>query len=132
MASDVDFLHNVEPTKRLSDLKKSYDEAVDSNLRIEAAEEPLIKTRESYREIALRGAICMEVISCLKELNTNYLLSFKQFSEIFDNSLYQFERSSTPQVINKLTLGAYQCLSRMMNESDRKVFAILLSMEVNK
>jgi hypothetical protein len=29
LASDVDLLHNVEPTKRLSDLKKSYDEAVD-------------------------------------------------------------------------------------------------------
>jgi hypothetical protein len=42
------------------------------------------------------------------------------------------KRSSTPQVINKLTLGVFSCLSRMMSEQDRKVFAILLSMEVMK
>jgi hypothetical protein len=29
LASEVDLLNSVEPTKRLSDLKKSYDEAVD-------------------------------------------------------------------------------------------------------
>lgn len=29
LASDVDLLNNVEPTKKLSDLKKLYDEAVD-------------------------------------------------------------------------------------------------------
>ncbi|CAF0814844.1 unnamed protein product, partial [Brachionus calyciflorus] len=130
LASEVDLLNSVEPTKRLSDLKKSYDEAVDSNMRIELAEEPLIKTRESYREIALRGAICYDVISCLKEINSNYILSFKQFVEIFDDALYQFERSSTPQVISKLTSRVFACLSRMMTESDRKLFSILLSMEI--
>ena len=64
-----------------------------SNSRIESAEEPLLKTRESYREIALRGAICYDVLACLKELNRNYVLAFKQFMKIFDDSLYQFERS---------------------------------------
>jgi len=92
LATDVDLLNSVEPTKRLSDLKKLYDEAVDSNTRIESAEEPLLKTRESYRDIALRGAICYDVLSCLKEMNCNYVLSFKQFIKIFDDSLYQFER----------------------------------------
>lgn len=29
LASDLDLLNNVEPTKKLSDLKKLYDEAVD-------------------------------------------------------------------------------------------------------
>lgn len=61
-------------------------------MRIEIAEEPLIKTRESYREIAVRGAICFDVITCLKEINSNYILSFKQFVEIFDDALFQFER----------------------------------------
>lgn len=92
LATDVDLLNSVEPTKRLSDLKKLYDEAMDSNTRIESAEEPLVKTRESYREIALRGAICYDVLSCLKDLNPNYVLSFKQFMKIFDDSLFQFER----------------------------------------
>ncbi len=92
MATDVDMLTSVEPTKRLSDLKKLYDEAVDSNTRIESAEEPLLKTRESFRDIALRGAICYDVLFCLKEINCNYALSFKQFMKIFDDSLYQFER----------------------------------------
>jgi dynein heavy chain len=99
-------------------------------LRIEIAEEPLIKTRESYREIALRGAICFEVIASLKALNCNYMLSFKKFKSIFDDSLYQFERSSTPQVISKLTLNIYNCVARMLSESDRKMFVILLSMEI--
>ena len=29
LATEIDLLNNVEPTKRLSDLKKLYDEAVD-------------------------------------------------------------------------------------------------------
>lgn len=99
-------------------------------MRIENAEEPLNKTRESYREIALRAAICYDVISCLRELNPNYILSYKQFTQIFDDSLYQFERSSTPQVINKLTTKVFNCISQMMSESDRKVFSILLCFEV--
>jgi hypothetical protein len=63
-----------------------------SNLRIEAAEESLIKTRESYREIAQRASVCYDVIASLKEINPNYILSYQQFSELFDDSLYQFER----------------------------------------
>jgi hypothetical protein len=94
------------------------------------AEEPLIKTRESYREIAVRGAICYDVISSLRELNANYVFANNQFMAIFDEALYQFERSSTPQVIGKLTDGVILWQNRMMNESDRKVFAILLSTEV--
>jgi len=92
LASDVDLLNSVEPTKRLSDLKKLYDEAIDSNVRIEIAEEPLIKTRESYREIASRGAICYDVILAMKEIDLNYILAFEQFKSTFDASLYQFER----------------------------------------
>ena len=101
-----------------------------SNIRIEIAEEPLIKTRESYREIALRGAICYDVISCLKEINPNYILSFEQFKRIFDESLYQFERSSTLQVMGKLTQAVFAYVSNLLNESDRKIYSILLSMEV--
>lgn len=131
LASKVDLLNSMEPTKKLSDLKKLYDEAIDSNIRINNAEEPLIKTRESYREIAQRGAICYDVISCLKEINTNYILSFEHFKlNMFDESLYQFERSSTPQVINKLTLNVFSGVSRILTESDRKLFSILLSMEI--
>ncbi len=92
LASDVDLLNSVEPTKKLSDLKKLYDEAIDSNIRIEIAEEPLVKTRESYREIALRGAICFDVIFALKEIDVNYIVAFEQFKGTFDASLYQFER----------------------------------------
>lgn len=61
-------------------------------MRIEIAEEPIIKTRESYREIALRAAICYDVINCLREININYVLAYKQFLQIYDDSLYQFER----------------------------------------
>ena len=131
LASKVDLLNSMEPTKKLSDLKKLYDEAIDSNIRINNAEEPLVKTRESYREIAQRGAICYDVISCLKEINTNYILSFDHFKQnMFDESLYQFERSSTPQVINKLTHTVFNCVSRILTEADRKLFSILLSMEI--
>ena len=100
LASEVDFLHNVEPTKRLSDLKKAYDEAIDSNFRIENAEEPLIKTRESYREIALRGAICYEVITCLKNMNASYAYPFQQFVKLFDDALFQFERFAIIHILN--------------------------------
>lgn len=56
------------------------------------AEEPLVKTRESCREIALRGAICFDVIFAMKEIDVNYIVAFEQFKGTFDASLYQFER----------------------------------------
>jgi hypothetical protein len=61
-------------------------------MRIEIAEEPLLKTRESYRQIATRGAICYSVVECLKEINSNYVLSFNKFMHIFNECLFQFER----------------------------------------
>lgn len=70
--------------------------------------------------------------------------------KIFDDSLYQFERfqkklnfkrikviifeknrSSSTQVINKLTQNVFNSVSRMMSESDKKVYSLLLSTEVN-
>ncbi len=130
LASDVNLLNNIDTTKKLNDLKKLYDEACDTNIRIASIEEPLIKTRESYREIATRASICYDVINCLKELNTNYVLSFKQFEDLFEESLHQFERFSTSQVIGKFTQSIFNCMSRVMNESDKRVFAILLSFEI--
>jgi hypothetical protein len=61
-------------------------------LRIETSEESLIKTRESFREIAQRAAICYDVIMSLKEINRNYIVSFKQFTDLYDDAIYQFER----------------------------------------
>jgi dynein heavy chain, axonemal len=130
LASDVDLLHNVEPTKKLSDLKKLYDEAVESNLRIETAEEQLIKNRESFRDIAVRASVCYDVISTLKEINLNYVILFSKFVELFNESLYQFERSSVPQVISKFTTSVYNTAVRLMNENDKKVFGILLALEI--
>jgi dynein heavy chain, axonemal len=130
LASDVSLLKSFEPTKKLSDLKKSYDEALDSNLRIENAEEPLLKTRESYRDIAARASICYKVISSLKEINSNYVLSYDKFVELFDASLFQFERSSTPQIIKKLTQTVYSSVSRSLNEHDARVFIILFCFEI--
>lgn len=66
------------------------------------AEEPLIKTRESYREIAIRGSICYDVITSLREINPHYILLYRQFTKIFDDSLNQFERFpiNSSQIIN--------------------------------
>jgi dynein heavy chain len=130
LASDVDLLNNIDSTKQLGELKKAYDEAMDSNIRIAAIEEPLIKTRESFREIAVRASICFDVVNTLKELNVNYALSFKQLSGLFDDLLHQFERSSPQQVINKITQSVFNCIGRVLSEPDRRIFAILLAFEI--
>lgn len=41
-----------------------------------------------------------------------------------------FERSSIPQVVNKLTFNTFNRLSQMVTEHDKKVYAILLAMEI--
>ena len=130
LASDLDLLKQIESTKRLAELQKAYDEAMDSNIRIASIEEPLTKTRESYRDIALRAAICYDVVNCLKDLNVNYSLSFGQFNELFEEALHQFERFSTQQVIGKLTYSIFECTSRLMTEADRRVFSLLLAFEI--
>ena len=49
------------------------------------------------------------------------------------NKNHKINRSSSAQVINKLTQNVYNSVSRMMiTETDKKVYSILLSIEVNK
>ena len=57
-------------------------------------------------------------------------MSFREFETLFEESIYQFERSSTPQVIEKLTSSVFANVTRMMSDADKKLFSILLSVEV--
>jgi len=49
---------------------------------------------------------------------------------LFTNQLNISKRSSTPQVISKLTQTVFANVSRILNENDRRTFSILLAMEV--
>ncbi|CAF1032650.1 unnamed protein product [Adineta ricciae] len=131
LASDtINLLQSVEPTKRLSDLKKAYDEAIEGSKRVALQEESLFKTRNSYRRLALRAATCYNTLHYLQQLIPEYVMPLEHFLDLFDSCIFQSEKHSMNNVMTDLTKSAYMTIYRMLNDRDRRVFSIYFAMEI--
>ncbi|CAF1326895.1 unnamed protein product [Adineta steineri] len=131
LASDtVNLLNSVEPTKRLSDLKKAYDEATEGSKRVASQEESLFKTRNSYKKLAQRAATCYNTIHYLQQLLPEYVMPLEHFIDLFDTCIFQSEKHSMGNVMTELTRSAFITILRMLNDRDRRVFALFFAMEI--
>ncbi|UJR24993.1 hypothetical protein I4U23_006354 [Adineta vaga] len=131
LASDtINLLQSVEPTKRLSELKKAYDEATEGSKRVALQEESLFKTRNSYRKLALRAATCYNTLHYLQQLIPDYVMPLEHFLDLFDTCIFQSEKHSMNNVMTDLTKSAYITIYRMLNDRDRRVFSIYFAMEI--
>ena len=55
-------------------------------------EDSIKRAREGFRTIAIRGAVCFDTCQYLREANSMYQSSYRQFLEIFDNAISHSER----------------------------------------
>ena len=102
-------LQSVEPTKRLSDLKKAYDDAIEGYLNefnttditfflfcrshhVILQEESLFKTRNSFRKLAQRAAICYNTVHYLRQLSPEYVMPLEHFIDLYDSCIFQSEK----------------------------------------
>ncbi|CAF3351101.1 unnamed protein product [Rotaria sp. Silwood1] len=131
LASDsLNLLQSVEPTKRLSDLKKAYDEAIEGSHRVAVQEENLFKTRNSYRKLAQRAATCYNIMHYVRQLSSEYVMPLEHFIDLFDSCIFQSEKHSMGAVMTEITKNAFITIYRTLNDRDRRVFAIYFAMEI--
>ncbi|XP_030850579.1 dynein heavy chain 8, axonemal isoform X3 [Strongylocentrotus purpuratus] len=131
LASDNRLLNDLATTKKLADMKKHYDETVESQERVQISENAIHNAREGYRSIARRGAVCFDVSRGMSEVNFIYQTSWQQFLETFDISIKHSERSAAVKaVVERLTYNAFQATARSLLERDRHIYSVFLAMEV--
>ncbi|OWF37572.1 Dynein heavy chain 5, axonemal [Mizuhopecten yessoensis] len=130
LSSDVRLMNDLQATKKLAELKKQYDETVESHSRVESAENSILKNRELHRPIAQRAAVCFDVCQYMREVNRLYQMSYTQFLSLYDTAISHSDRTVPKVVIEKVTSSAYTTTARGLLERDRSIFALLLAIEV--
>ncbi|XP_071801693.1 uncharacterized protein [Asterias amurensis] len=130
LASDTRLLNDLATTKKLAELKKHYDETLESQERVQMSKKAIHNAREGYRSIAKRGAVCFDVARSLVEINAMYQTSWQQFLDVYDASIKHSERAAVKAVVERLTYNAFQGTARSLLEKDRMIHALLLAMEV--
>lgn len=120
--------------------------SISSSQRVASQEENLFKTRNSYRKLAQRAATCYNTMHYIRQLQPDYVMPFEHFIDLFDSCIFQsekyedlfayparafsFSRHSMGTVMTELTKNAFITIYRILNDRDRRVFAIYFAMEV--
>ncbi|XP_052089132.1 uncharacterized protein LOC127725852 isoform X10 [Mytilus californianus] len=130
LSSDVRLMNDLPATKKMTDLKKMYDEAVDSQSRVEERQGELTKNTDTNRNVAVRAAVCFDVAQYMREVNALYQISFTQFLTLFDYAITQSEPSQDQAMIDKITYTTHNFVARGLMERDRHLFSLLLAIEV--
>ncbi|XP_060567478.1 dynein axonemal heavy chain 5-like [Ruditapes philippinarum] len=130
LSSDVRLMNDLQATKKLAELKKQYDETVETQTRVEMSEGSILKARDGFRSIAQRAAVCFDVTQYMREVNPLYQISYNRFLDIYDAAISHSERSAIKAVLEKVTSNAYYYTARGVFERDRFIYALLLAIEV--
>ncbi|KAL4232681.1 hypothetical protein ACF0H5_007369 [Mactra antiquata] len=130
LSSDVRLMNDLQATKKLAELKKQYDETVETQTRVEMSESSIMKARDGFRSIAQRAAVCFDVTQYMREVSPLYQISYNRFLDLYDSAISHSERSAIKAVLEKVTSNAYYYTARGLFERDRFIFALLLSIEV--
>ncbi|XP_077863125.1 dynein axonemal heavy chain 5-like [Saccoglossus kowalevskii] len=130
LAGDTRLLNDLVTTKKLAEMKKHYDETLESQERIRLSENSIKNAREGYRAVALRGAVCFDTTRTMAEINPIYQTSWQQFLETYDVSIKHSDRAAVKAVVDRLTLAAYTTTAKSLLERDRIIYSILLALEV--
>ncbi|XP_053397319.1 dynein axonemal heavy chain 5-like isoform X6 [Mercenaria mercenaria] len=130
LSSDVRLMNDLQATKKLAELKKQYDETVETQTRVEMSEGSILKARDGFRSIAQRAAVCFDVTQYMREVNPLYQISYNRYLDIYDAAISHSERSAIKAVLEKVTSSAYYYTARGLFERDRFIFALLLAIEV--
>ncbi|XP_052807484.1 dynein axonemal heavy chain 5-like isoform X7 [Mya arenaria] len=130
LSSDVRLMNDLQATKKLAELKKQFDETVESQTRVELSEGSILKARDGFRSIAQRAAVCFDVTQYMREANPLYQISYERFLDIYDSAISHSERSAVKAVLEKVTTHAYYYTARALMEKDRFIYALALALEV--
>ncbi|XP_075255403.1 dynein axonemal heavy chain 5-like isoform X4 [Convolutriloba macropyga] len=127
----------VSKTKQLQLLKKQHSETKDNIRRAIKKLIDIITTRESYREVAVRGAVMFEATLAMARIDHRYMVSHRHLFALFEHCIQQAdnaqqqqgatEASSIRMVNDKLTTTIYQCTIRSLEEKDRFIYSLILA-----
>ncbi|XP_070568705.1 dynein axonemal heavy chain 5-like isoform X4 [Ptychodera flava] len=130
LAGDTRLLNDLVTTKKLAEMKKHYDETLESQDRIHLGERSITNAREGYRAVAKRGAVCFDTARMMAVVHDIYRTAWNQFLEVYDISIKHSDRAAVKAVVDRLTFAAYTTTARGLLERDRLIYSILLALEV--
>nr|CAB3238692.1 dynein heavy chain 8, axonemal-like [Phallusia mammillata] len=130
LAGDFRLLNDLAITKKLAEIKKQYDEAIETQSRIDAAELGIERAKEGFREVALRGAVLFDVTRVMPVVNPLYHFSWQHFIRLYDKSIHQSERSALKVICSEMTFSIFFTLCQGLLERDRYLFALLMAIEI--
>ncbi|XP_074662754.1 uncharacterized protein LOC141915202 [Tubulanus polymorphus] len=130
LGSDIRLMNDLSTTKKLADLKKHYDESIESKSRTVSAISTILKAREGFRLISKRAAVLFDTSQYMCEINPLYQTSFNQFLSVYDTAINHSDRTSMKAVIERLTWTSYVTTARSLLEQDRIIYTLLLATEV--
>ncbi|XP_077977225.1 dynein axonemal heavy chain 8-like isoform X3 [Glandiceps talaboti] len=130
LAGETRLLNDLVNTKKLAEMKKHYDETLESQERIRFRERSIMNAREGYRAVAKRGAVCFDTTRMMSVINTIYRTAWQQFLEVYDVSIKHSDRAAVKAVVDRLTYAAYTTTAKGLLERDKIIYSILLALEV--
>ncbi|RDD45872.1 Dynein heavy chain 5, axonemal [Trichoplax sp. H2] len=123
-------LHDLTMTKKLTSLKKAYDEAIENQARVKVNEDNIINTRQHYRPVAKRGAVLFNVSKQMALVNPMYQISLDQFLNMYSTSILHSDRTVVKAVVDRLTQLVFFSIARGYFEIDQFLYALHLAIEV--
>ncbi|XP_028415382.1 dynein heavy chain 8, axonemal-like isoform X2 [Dendronephthya gigantea] len=124
------FLHDLATMKKISSIRRNFEETVESITRVEQSEASLLHSREAFRPIARRAAVLFDVTRHMGEVNEKYTISLAQFLKIFDTAIQHSERTAVKAVAERVGQSAFFFAAQGFMEKDRTLFALLSAIEV--
>ncbi|CAK8694917.1 unnamed protein product [Clavelina lepadiformis] len=130
LAGDFRLLNDISVTKKLAEIKKQYDEATETQSKIDISESSIERAKEGFTQVALRGAVLYDVTKVMGVINPLYCHSWQRFVSLYDENIHQSERSALKVVCSEMTYNIYFTICQSLFEQDRLLFALLLALEV--
>ncbi|XP_055643505.1 dynein axonemal heavy chain 6 [Toxorhynchites rutilus septentrionalis] len=136
-SSQGNILDDEELVDALNESKETSLIIADRLVETEKTEMTIAATREKYRILASRGAVCYFVVSTLAEIDPMYQFSLRYFTQVYCSVIARpHEKVELPErlrtLLDDITFTVFSNMARGLLERHKVIFAFLLTTTICK